>query len=78
VLPLHQPARFLTTDSKTVAVFFSKCESVDEELHNLYSFVKYNYNNQVKKDEMGTTCNTNGMQRNAYRHWWESQKERDH
>jgi hypothetical protein len=27
---------------------------------------------------MGRACNTNGKNRNAYRIWWESQKERDH
>jgi hypothetical protein len=31
-----------------------------EELHNLYS-------DQVKEDEMGRTCSTNGAKRNAYR-----------
>jgi hypothetical protein len=35
-------------------------------------------NDQVKEDEMGRVCSTNGEKRNAYRILWESQKERDH
>jgi hypothetical protein len=30
-------------------------------------FAKYNYNGQVKEDEMGEACSTNGEKRNAYR-----------
>jgi hypothetical protein len=36
------------------------------KLHNLYIFVaKYNYNDQVKEDDMGSASNTNG--KNAFR-----------
>jgi hypothetical protein len=38
----------------------------NEELHNLY-ISKYNYTVQVKEDEIGRACSTNGEQRNAYR-----------
>jgi hypothetical protein len=30
-------------------------------------FTKYNYNNQVKEDEMGRACSTNGVKGNVYR-----------
>jgi hypothetical protein len=30
-------------------------------------FAKYNYNGQVKEDEVGRVCSTNGGKRNAYR-----------
>jgi hypothetical protein len=30
-------------------------------------FSKYTYNDQIKKDEMGRACSTNGAKRNAYR-----------
>jgi hypothetical protein len=30
-------------------------------------FAKYNSNFQVKEDEMGRACSTNGEKRNAYR-----------
>jgi hypothetical protein len=30
-------------------------------------FAKYNYNDQVKEDEIGRTCSTNGKKMNAYR-----------
>jgi hypothetical protein len=30
-------------------------------------FAKYNWNNQVKEDEMGGSCSTNGEKRNKYR-----------
>jgi hypothetical protein len=30
-------------------------------------FAKYNWNNQVKEDEMGEPCSTHGEKRNAYR-----------
>jgi hypothetical protein len=34
---------------------------------------------QVKEDEMGRACSTNGGKRNVYiGYWLESQKERDH
>jgi hypothetical protein len=50
----------------------------NEELHNLYSSPSTcNKNDQVKKDEMGGACSTNGEMRNAFGDWWESQKERD-
>jgi hypothetical protein len=41
----------------------------NEELQNLYSSPKYNYeyNDQVKENEMGRACSTNGEKRNAYR-----------
>jgi hypothetical protein len=39
-------------------------EDGGEELHKLYSIPKYN--NQVKDDEMGRECSTNGSKRNAY------------
>jgi hypothetical protein len=29
-------------------------------------FAKYNYNYQVKEDEMGGTCSTNGEKMNSY------------
>jgi hypothetical protein len=32
----------------------------NEELLNLYSSPNINYNDQVKENEMRTTCNTNG------------------
>jgi hypothetical protein len=38
---------------------------------------KYNQNDQVKEDEMGRACNTNGRGMLTV-FWWESQKERDH
>jgi hypothetical protein len=31
------------------------------------TFAKYNYNYQVKEDEMGGACSTNGEKSNAYR-----------
>jgi hypothetical protein len=36
-------------------------------LHNeeLVLFAKYNWNNQVKKNEIGKACSTNGEKRNA-------------
>jgi hypothetical protein len=37
----------------------------NEELHNLY--FSPSYNEQVKEDEMGKACSTNGEKRNAYR-----------
>jgi hypothetical protein len=39
------------------------------KLHNeeLRNFAKYNWNDQVKEDEMDRACNTNGEKRNAYR-----------
>jgi hypothetical protein len=46
----------------------------DEELCNLY-FPEYSWNDQVKEDETDRACSTNGDKRNAYRFWWESQKE---
>jgi hypothetical protein len=30
-------------------------------------FIKYNYDDQVRKDEMGKTCSMNWENRNAYR-----------
>jgi hypothetical protein len=33
----------------------------------LVLFSKYNYDDQVKKDEIGRACRTNGKKRNAYR-----------
>jgi hypothetical protein len=30
----------------------------NEELHNLYLFAKYNYNDQVKENEMSRACRT--------------------
>jgi hypothetical protein len=33
----------------------------NENLHKLF-FAKYNYNDQVKEDEMGRACSTNGGQ----------------
>jgi hypothetical protein len=36
----------------------------NEELHDLYSFSKYN--DLVEEDEMGRACRTNGGKRNAY------------
>jgi hypothetical protein len=30
-------------------------------------FAKYNYHYQVKEDDMGKACSTNGEKRNAYR-----------
>jgi hypothetical protein len=37
--------------------------------HPLYihTFVKYNYNDEVKEDEIGRACSTNREKRNAYR-----------
>jgi hypothetical protein len=29
-------------------------------------FAKYNYNDQVKENDMGRACSTNGENRNAY------------
>jgi hypothetical protein len=40
----------------------------NEELHNLYSFTKYN--DQVKEDEMGRVCSTNGRGRMHIGYWW--------
>jgi hypothetical protein len=31
-------------------------KKLHEELHNLYSFSKYYYGDQIKEDEMGETC----------------------
>jgi hypothetical protein len=31
--------------------------------------IKYNYNDQVKENEMGRACSTNREKRNAYSHW---------
>jgi hypothetical protein len=39
----------------------------NEELHNLHSSPNIIKNDQVKKDEMGRACSTNGTKRNAYR-----------
>jgi hypothetical protein len=33
---------------------------------------------QVKEDEMGRACNTNGEKGNHIGYWWKCQKERDH
>jgi hypothetical protein len=33
----------------------------------LYSFAKYNWNDQVREDEMSRVCSTNGEKGNAYR-----------
>jgi hypothetical protein len=33
----------------------------------LVLFAKYNYNTQVKEDEMGRVCSTNEENRNAYK-----------
>jgi hypothetical protein len=38
----------------------------------------FSLNSQVKEDEVGTACNTNGEKMNACRILAESQKERDH
>jgi hypothetical protein len=38
-----------------------------EELHNFYSSPKYNYNDQLKDDEMARACSTNGDKQNSYR-----------
>jgi hypothetical protein len=32
----------------------------NEELHNLYSIAKYNWNYKVEEDEVGGTCGMNG------------------
>jgi hypothetical protein len=50
----------------------------NEELHNLYSSPIIIRMNQVKEDEMGRACSTNGKKRNAYRILMENQKERAH
>jgi hypothetical protein len=48
----------------------------NEELHN---FSKYNWNNQVKKYEMGGACSNEWGRREMHiGHWWESQKEINH
>jgi hypothetical protein len=52
---------------------------------NMPSSVDIIISYEVKKDEMGRVCSTNGEKRNAYRifvgmhieYLWESQKERD-
>jgi hypothetical protein len=36
------------------------------KLHNAH-FARYNENDQLKEDEMGRECSTNGEKRNAYR-----------
>jgi hypothetical protein len=33
----------------------------NKELHNFVLFTKYNKYDQVKEDEMGRTCSTNGI-----------------
>jgi hypothetical protein len=53
----------------------------NEELHNLYTSPKFNYNYQVNENEMDRTCSTNGRKRRRIRSlhvgfWWGSQKER--
>jgi hypothetical protein len=52
----------------------------DEELHMLYSFTKYNYNDQVKEDEMGRVYNTHKKKRNIYIGfcWGSQERERRH
>jgi hypothetical protein len=35
-------------------------------------------NDQVKEDEMGRVCSTNGGRGMRKGYWWESQKERDY
>jgi hypothetical protein len=37
------------------------------EAEILVLLAKHNLNDQVKEDEMGRTCSTNGEKRNAYR-----------
>jgi hypothetical protein len=45
----------------------------------LFSLPSYNLNDQVKEDEMGRACSTNGGRRGMHIvHWWESQQIRDH
>jgi hypothetical protein len=38
----------------------------NEELHNLCSLPSFDSNYQVKENEMGRACNTNGEKRNIY------------
>jgi hypothetical protein len=50
----------------------------NEELHNLYFFAKYNYNDQVKEGEMGRACKHEWGRRGMHvGFWWKSQKEGD-
>jgi hypothetical protein len=41
-------------------------------------FAKYNWNYQVKEDEMGRACRTNGEKTNAYRILVGKPEEKDH
>jgi Ca2+/Na+ antiporter len=46
---------------------------------SLFLFPKYNYNYQVKEDEIGKACRMNGGRRGKHiGYWWEIQKKRDY
>jgi hypothetical protein len=42
------------------------------------AFAKYNWNDQVKENEMGRLYSKNGENMMHIGYWWESQKERNH
>jgi hypothetical protein len=50
----------------------------NEELCSFYSSPSI-INDQVKEDQMGRTCSTNGRRRGMHiGYWWDNQKEREH
>jgi hypothetical protein len=40
-------------------------------------FARYNYNHEVKDDEIGKECSTYGIRIMHIKFWWRSWKERD-
>jgi hypothetical protein len=44
----------------------------------IFQFIFERLNLQVKEDEMGRACSTNGERGMHIGYWWESQEERDH
>jgi hypothetical protein len=65
-LRLREEHRLRVFENRVLRIFGRKREGVIGGWRKLH-----NEDDQVKKDEMGGACGTNG-------YWWESQKERDH